>query len=82
MNRRKLVGLLRKSIRESELERREKLQLHIGLCFPGMRDAVLDHVEDELGSASTQADGEIIKIIIEHLPQILQFIQALMKLFS
>ena len=82
MNRIKLGRLLRQTIRESDMARQDKFQIRMGLVIPGMRDAILDHVEDELGDATTQADGEIIKILLEYLPQILKFIESLVKLFG
>lgn len=78
MFRNRLNRLLVKAVRESNLSLREKLAVRLALALPGLRNAVLDHLEEVVGpEAQAIGDGELIKIIIDNLDVILEFILAL-----
>lgn len=73
------------AVKQSDLRPRERLQLRLAYMLPGVRSSVDDFIEaklSEAGDVNTMANGDIIRLIIEHLPEIAEFIAMLFKLFG
>lgn len=72
------------AVRSSDLRAGEKLRLRLAYSIPSAREAINDFVVEKLmekGDPATMADGTIIAIIIEYLPEILALIQIIIGLF-
>ena len=77
--RRRLSRALVQAVRQSDLSLRQKLLVRMALALPTFREAILEHLEEVVGpNAAAIGDGELIKIIIENLDVILEFILALL----
>lgn len=78
------------AVRQSDLPIRQKFALRVLYLSPKVRSSVDDYVDALVAeeaqasgqSVDTLADGTIIRIIIENLPQIIEFIELLIKLFG
>ena len=82
MTQRAKMKLLKEAIRQSDLDLNDKLLLRLGLRWPGVIDEIFEHIDELVGDVNSTADGEIIRIIIENLPAILEFVIALIGAFS
>lgn len=74
------------AVKQSDLRPLQKLNLRGLYLVPRLRSAIDDYIT-ELASAaghdvSTMANGDLIKFIIEHLPEIIAFIELLIGLFG
>ena len=73
------------AVRASDLSLKQKFQLRILYLIPDVRSNVDAHIEQlvaERGDVNAMANGDIIKIIIDKLPEIIAFIELLLKLFG
>lgn len=73
------------AVKESNLPIRDKFLLRGMYMVPGIRSSVDDYIASKASAAgkdvTTMADGELIKFIIEHLPEIAEFIKLIISLF-
>jgi hypothetical protein len=70
------------AIRQSDLSLFQKLQVRLAYRVPKIREDIDEYIDAVVGDSSTQADGTIIKIILEHLPEIMALIELLLKLIG
>jgi len=77
----RLIRAVRQAIRESDLDARQKLILRGLLLLPSFRSAVVDYFEEVIPDASTRSWGDLIELIIEKLPELLEFIELIIGLF-
>lgn len=78
-------GLFLEAVAQSSVPFRQKLMLRLAYRVPSIRadiDAYVQAAVDESGDPGVLANGDIIRIIIEHLPEIIAFIEMLLKLFG
>lgn len=73
--------LFLQAIRESDLSLFQKLRVRSLYLVPGIRANIDEYIDDVVGD-STLADGAIIKIILEHLPEIMALIELIIKLLD
>lgn len=78
----KIVKCTRQAIRESvDLSFGQKLFYLTALAFPGVQQAIVESVESEPGTKEL-GDGELLKYIIDKLPEILAAIEFIFKLLG
>ena len=70
-----------RAIRQSGLPPRQRLAARLALTVPAVEGAVMEHIEDVSGSLEL-GDGELLKLIIENLPEILELIMTLITMFG
>lgn len=74
------------AIKQSDLPVSQKLWLRLLLLNDNYLEAVDDFLLEKASiteaDVATMADGKIIEIIIENLPEIIEFIKLLIGLFS
>jgi hypothetical protein len=78
-------NLFVEALKQADLRPLQRLQLRGAYMLPNMRDSIDDFIEAKLaenGDVNAMANGDIIKHIIEHLPEIAAFIATLFKLFG
>ena len=78
-------NLFVEALQQSNLRPMQRLQMRGAYLLPNVREMVDDFIEaklSEVGDVNTMSNGDIIKYIIEHLPEIAAFIATLFKLFG
>lgn len=79
-------GVFVEALQQSDLRFVQRVKVRtVYMMFPKIRDRVDDYIEalckDQGHDVATMANGDLIKIIIDNLPEIIAFIELLMKLF-
>ena len=78
--------LFLEAVAQSNLPFRQKLLARLAYRAPAVRADINEYVEDllvaQVGEVTTKANGDLIKIIIENLPQIIEMLLTLFKLFG
>lgn len=77
--------LFREAVAQSSIPFRQKLMLRMAYRLPSVRDDIDAYIQsavEESAEPGALANGDIIKIIIDNLPQIIALIEMLMKLFA
>jgi len=78
-------NLFVEAVRQSDLGPWQRLELRGAYFIPRVRDMVDDYIESKLaerGDVNAMSNGDIIKYIIEHLPEIAAFIAAMFDMFK
>lgn len=78
-------NLFVEAVRQSDLLPRQKFWLAMLYRNPGVRADVDEYIEQLFagqGDVNAMANGDIIKIILDRLPEIIAFIELLLKLFG
>ena len=83
----KMRRLIVEAIKKSDLSPMEKLRARMLLAVvPGASDAIADFIagkaETTTEEVTEMADGRIIELILQYLPEIMELIQLLFGMFS
>lgn len=71
---------LSQAIAKSDLTAVQRLRLRLALVRPDVREAV-DSYLDEIVTTDAIGDGDLLKLILEHLPEIIEAIKLIISLF-
>lgn len=71
--------LFLQALRESDLNLFQKLRLRTLYLVPSIRESIDEYIDGVVGTEAV-GDGTIIKIILEHLPEIMALIELIIKL--
>lgn len=76
----RIRGKLNAAIGMAEMDGGQRFRLRLALIRPDVRDAVEEYI-DSLADTQAIGDGELIKLILDHLPEIIELIKLIVGLF-
>ena len=76
----KIQRTLPVAVAQAQLPAMKRLRLRVALTRPDVREAVEDYLE-EVVSVEAIGDGDLLKLILDHLPEIIKLIELIVGLF-